>query len=341
MNEIAMPIFPLETVGLSVLGILVSILLFLIGYRKTVGAKRERINSANLEIEKILIRRIVQESFKPSANDISRLIEGKARDHRVKSGSLYSVAQVLNSIYTRIVETDFLPQGQREQILSIVLPIMQDVESRGYEHPNLDITLDRESQTKSFSDSHPTLILGFVAAAIGSTVAIAPQIADFSLSDAELLRTMAIAMGLSSVAILGAFQILKAKDAQGEASISSSSSALEKQIKFERSVAKTLLDSKLQFVPAGPSDRGYDFVVTTNDDRKLLILSKMWTGQRPMQFTRKVASNLSLEVHQQGATEGIIVTKDEILPIKMARLDDKIRIMTLKEFRAYVRNDFK
>ena len=46
----------MENVGmgnyaLGSLGIIVSIILFLIGYRQTVGAKKERISSANTEIE--------------------------------------------------------------------------------------------------------------------------------------------------------------------------------------------------------------------------------------------------------------------------------------------------
>ncbi len=45
----------------SVLGIVVSVGLFLIGYRQTVGARKERVTNANQEVEKILVRRIVLE----------------------------------------------------------------------------------------------------------------------------------------------------------------------------------------------------------------------------------------------------------------------------------------
>ena len=95
----------MENYLLSILGIAVSIMLFLIGYRQTIGAKKERIKSANSEVEKIMVRRIVLESYTAKPIDIARLIEGKARDFRVKVGDLLSDSQIMNCIYTRILET--------------------------------------------------------------------------------------------------------------------------------------------------------------------------------------------------------------------------------------------
>jgi len=66
---------------LGILGIAVSVVLFLIGYRQTVGAKKERVAAADSEIEKILVRRIVLEGYVLKTADIERLAEGKARDN--------------------------------------------------------------------------------------------------------------------------------------------------------------------------------------------------------------------------------------------------------------------
>ena len=73
---------------------------------------------------------------------------------------------------------------------------------------------------------------------------------------------------------------------------------------------------------------------------KVLILSKMWTEHRPMQFIRKIASNVRVAIQQQAATAGIIVTKENVLPIKMQNIEEDVRMMTLKEFRTYIRNNF-
>lgn len=94
---------------LAILGIVVSLVLFLVGYRQTVGAKKERIAACNAEVEKILLRRIVLEGYTPTRLDLERLMDGKARDLRVSSDDLLSVGQVLNTLYTRIVESDLIP----------------------------------------------------------------------------------------------------------------------------------------------------------------------------------------------------------------------------------------
>ena len=59
---------------LAVVGILVSLVLFFIGYRQTVGARKERIFDCNAEIEKILVRRIVLDSCSAARIDVERLI---------------------------------------------------------------------------------------------------------------------------------------------------------------------------------------------------------------------------------------------------------------------------
>lgn len=114
---------------LGILGIIVSVGLFFIGYRQTVGAKKERIINANAEVEKILVRRIVLENYTACSFDINRLLEGKARDFRVKVGDLYSDSQVLTNIFTRIMESDFIPQSQREDILGRLTPILEKAET--------------------------------------------------------------------------------------------------------------------------------------------------------------------------------------------------------------------
>lgn len=63
----------MEEYILSISGIIVSIILYLLGYRQTIGAKKERIRTVNKEVEKVLIRRIVNESYQLSLADIMRL----------------------------------------------------------------------------------------------------------------------------------------------------------------------------------------------------------------------------------------------------------------------------
>ena len=87
-------------------GIFVAVGSFLFTYRHTVGARRARIAAANAELGRILVRRIVVDGNQPKELDIVRLTDGKARDHGVASGRLWSPQQLLNMAYTRIVESD-------------------------------------------------------------------------------------------------------------------------------------------------------------------------------------------------------------------------------------------
>ena len=100
---------------LAVLGTTVSIFLFLVAHRQTVGARQERVRSANHEIEKLLVRRVVLEDFSPTQEEITRLIDTKARDFRIRPTDLLSDIQIMNNIYTRIVESDFLLHEQRQK----------------------------------------------------------------------------------------------------------------------------------------------------------------------------------------------------------------------------------
>lgn len=80
--------------ALGAAGILVSVLLFLGGYRQTGGAKKERIRSANADVKKILVRRVVLEGPMSRA-DVSLFLQGKARDFRISDEELLSSAQHL------------------------------------------------------------------------------------------------------------------------------------------------------------------------------------------------------------------------------------------------------
>jgi hypothetical protein len=118
----------LDDYVLGIVGIALSVLFIVVGYRQTIGAKKERANSANADVEKILVRRIFLESYTPRLGDVSRLLEGKARDFRVRTEDLHTLSQVLNSIFTRVIETDFISREQRTEILERLTPIVEEAE---------------------------------------------------------------------------------------------------------------------------------------------------------------------------------------------------------------------
>lgn len=91
------------------IGIAVSILLFWLSYRQTIGAKKERTKNANKSLHRAVMRRMVLEDYTPKYKNISRVLEGKAREFNTSANDMLSEEQVLNSIYTEVFDSDLIP----------------------------------------------------------------------------------------------------------------------------------------------------------------------------------------------------------------------------------------
>ena len=324
----------MEDYALGVLGIVVSVLLFLIGYRQTVGAKKERVIAGNAEVEKILVRRVVLEEYKPTLPDISRLLEGKARDFRVKVGDLYSEAQVLNSIFTRMLETDFIAQAQRQEILTKLLPILEESESEPYDEQKVLQLTERQDRRLTAAIATPAT-MAIIAATVGAIVTVLPRLGDVDVELKGLFVPVVATMLASLGFIAASFAALRVRESQQEVSISSSSASLETAIKFEREVAKAISASELTAVPAGPTDRGYDFLVEA-DDYRVLVESKSWTRPMPSSLIARVAERVERMVQEQHASEGIVVTQSSIKSPTIEGHYKNVRFMTIKQLKQHL-----
>lgn len=319
---------------LSFLGIAISIILFFIGYQQTLGAKKERIKSANSEVEKIMIRRIVLESYTPKLIDISRIIEGKARDLRVKIGDLFSESQMLNCIYTRILETDLIAHDQRAEILSRIVPILDEAESAPIQEQKIVEESNEVRRKKVYQVAVP-LTMGILASLIGGFVTVIPKIGSIDIDVQSLLSILLATASVSLALIISFYTFYRFKESQQEVAISGSSRVLEKAISFERDVVKVIEKTGLKVQVAGPCDRDYDFAIE-KDGKKIFIEVKAWSRPMPISLLSRVILVLEKTVNAESTSEGIIVTKS---PIDLGNLDiknKKISIMTLREFRNYL-----
>jgi hypothetical protein len=329
----------MENYLLSILGIAVSIMLFLIGYRQTIGAKKERIKSANSEVEKIMVRRIVLESYTAKPIDIARLIEGKARDFRVKVGDLLSDSQIMNCIYTRIVETDLIAHNQREEILSRIIPVLEEAEATPFQEKNV-VEVSTESRRKTLYQIAVPLTMGIVASLMGALVTVIPKIGTIDMDIQSLFPILIATASVSLALIISYYTFSRLKESQQEVTISSSSRAIEQAINFERDVARVIEKTGLKILPAGPSDRGYDFAIE-KDGKRIFVEVKAWSRTMPIRILSRVVEVLEKTVNMENAAEGFVITKS---PIDFKSLDlenKKIQIMTLSEFRNYLAHRYK
>lgn len=318
----------MENYILTAIGILVSILLFLIGYRQTIGAKKERLAIANSDIEKILIRRIVNENYNFNLMDIFRLIEGKARDYNVQMIDLLSVDEILNCIYTRIIETDFITQKQREEIINKIIPMMDYLDSYKYREGQ-----KTEPDKKPFLNSQLliALILATLASAMGTLFATYLSYDTFSNEFNSLFVSIAT-LSMSFISIIYIFILKRSKESQKEELKSSSSLPMENSINFEKEVVKVLSTKYNNVNAINSSDNSYDFIVNDNG-KKILVVVKLWTKPVPNEVIKLNIERLNKAVLNEGASEGIIVTNEQLDTGLIDLNQQKVRLLTLSELK--------
>jgi hypothetical protein len=306
------------------IGVAVSIFLFMLGYRQTIGAKRERVKSANNEIEKILLRRIVLEEYKPSINDITRLIEGKARDYRIRPNDLLSPIQFLNTLFTRMVESDFMSPNQREKILGRINPVLVSAE----EKPTESELIISDSSNEKFRVRIVGLTwLTLITSLIGA-------FATYSMirkSDTILLSypVVLLVFGISILIISLIIYFQRIKESQEEPA----PSPINSLAKYESEVVKMLSELNLSWkTPIDGKDPGYDFLLEHNG-KKIIIEVKAWSKIPPLNYMRHIINRLQNAMKKVQADEAIILTKENLdYPPEMFK-SMNVKIMSLKYFR--------
>ena len=324
-----------ETWVATLLGIAASAILFLVGYTRTVGAHRERVKAANVEVEKILLKRFVLESYRPNTNEVARLLEGKARDYGVKTRHLMSSEQVLTMIFTRIIENDFITAKQRSKILERISPPFEEAEESPIEEARVsELPPPQEDlYTRTLIPLAGALVASVAGAAFPLYLFLSPNAEDStSRAFAPVLIVFAIGLALT----IGIFLMFRLREWQEEPSAVSAARSTDN---LEREVAEAVVESSAELILARPN-ASFDFEAVV-DGRKILLEVKGWNGPIPVSLIRHTAEVLSQAVKAQGATEGIIVTRARArLYLPQAALrDQQLRFMTVRELRDYLAHD--
>jgi len=308
-----------------IIGIVVSVVLFLLGYRQTIGAKKERILAANKDIEGILLKRVILEDFKPRLADISRLIEGKARDYRVKVTDLLSPSDFVNLLYTRVLESDIISQEQRMTNLEKITGIKAlDADSQE--------VMDRElatTRTHLFDTTSGwfTLVLavGSVVVSLGISF---PKIVDL---DTQLGPAFLPVLAGSILAIALATFFLKYRENQETVERRPRNPYAE----FEKEVVKVLTRAKVPFtIPSGP-DQGVDFIITVGE-KQVGIEVKAWSAKPPIGMLRQVLHRLDRAIEVNRIQEVILLTKEPVEFSAEHVTNSRIRLLSLDQLKRWI-----
>ena len=327
----------LINIVLAILGTTVSILLFLIAHRKTIGARQERVRSANDELEKLLVRRVVLEDFNPAQDEIIRLIDTKARDFRVRPTDLLSDIQIMNNIYTRIVESDFLLHEQRQNVLDRITNAIQEVG----EQPLPEQAVEQVDSQKRYRSSMSNM-LAFAAvgaSVMGATLSILPDINEIVKNTEKLfsILPMAIATVFMSLVMISFISLIyRIRERQQDEP--NRATTIEKYVAFENEVFRTLKDSGVSIIRSNMGlgkNRGYDFSIERGDTM-FFVEVKNWTRQVPPSLVSRTYQKLQNALAQEDASYAIIVVPRTIEVASHLPDDDRVKMMTLSELRKHL-----
>lgn len=115
----------------------------------------------------------------------------------------------------------------------------------------------------------------------------------------------------------------------------SKASALSEYVEFERDVIGAVRELGTKARVAGPQDRGYDLIIEPGG-RKILVEVKAWKQAIPSRIIAEVLARLHQAMSREGAAEAILVTRTNVTVPERLCEDDRVRVMTLREFKNYL-----
>lgn len=112
---------------LGVAGVALTVIFFVIGYRQTVGARKERATSANKSAVSSFFRRLtLEDTFQIGSADIERFLTGVALDANVRRGDLFSIEEFRSLIVSRVIDSDYINDSVRNSVLKKIASCFDD-----------------------------------------------------------------------------------------------------------------------------------------------------------------------------------------------------------------------
>lgn len=307
------------------LGIFVSLILFVIGYRQTIGAKKERAKNANNSIHRAIMRRMVLEEYAPTYIDVTRIIEGKAREFHVSPNDLRSEEQVLNSLYTEVFDSDLISPPQRTEIEQRLSRCFEKIEKEP-EKPTFAEFQQLSIERRKMKDSLVAMVIS--ASLLGAMASVLFKFIETQTLQLEWLVSGAGVL-IASIAMLTTLAIFR-KNREIEITPSRRSAQLTSSV-FEAEIAKVLKKNNIEFIIE--PDLGNirpDFLVELNG-KTIAIEAKAWDGPVPLHFIRRTIDYLNQLIHMKKVDSAILVTKKHTqLPLGKLS-NEKIFVVTINE----------
>ena len=306
------------------MGILVSLALFLIGYRQSIGARKQRAKAANASLVRALLRRVVLEEYEPRLPDLHRLLEGKALEYQVRVSDLMTDEQLLHFVFTNVFDSELIAPEKRAEVESRLRAAHEEL-AKSQDVPPVD-DADSASHMK-------TMALAVSAAIVGTVAVVVPDLIRGETPDLTLLGS-ALAAFVGSVAIIQAITaVRRTRDVTDEPARSSPPPRIAQ---LETEVARMLDAEGYKYsieAPAGKYLR-VDFLVTVNE-RRVALEVRPWRDL-PLSYLARTVNRIAKLKELSGATDAVIVVDDaKNVPHVFAAGD--VRILSPSELRAFLK----
>lgn len=285
----------------GVIGVILTIVFFVLGYRQTIGAKKERASAANKNITETLLRRFtLEEGFSIRPDGLEKIIIAKAIEYRVHPSDLHSLQNIENIIYGKIIDSDHIDQDKRKAILEKI------------EH---SFKQTKETDKISGATENPGFLsgslagLGFASAALagGFSGAISFLLKDraiekLSIVDAANPIIAALALIVATTVALVTFARLRERE---KPTTPQPTSFIREGMLFERRFAEMI---SAKGFSANQCDKNCDFIVATKHG-KLAIELKLNIGQIPSSRISHIINRLEQACTETNCVKGLLVSK--------------------------------
>jgi len=310
----------------TALGILVSVILFILGYRQTIGARKERVKACNEKLIETILRRIILEKYTPKKEDIKRLIEGKARDYKVKQKDLLSEDQILNTIYTRIFENDLISQEQRDENIERLSELF--IIDKKTDSQDLESNFAKSKGRSKKYVNVLSLLIAIISTLIGVSIVSIDKLKNL---DSFLNSNILVTLLGSITGILTVYLFYRLKDSQESSEeIDLPRNPFRNYIKFESEVVNHLRKLKIDVIIPNNKDDGFDLIAIINGE-KVAIEIKYWKHRPPFSFIRQVLIKLKNSMEKEKINKGLIITNNEFSLNDKMKTEDNIEIITLNQ----------
>ena len=335
------------------IGILVSIILFLVGYKQTIGARQERIRTANKRLVEVIIKRIILEELVPTRKEIDRLKGGIAQDSRIPYYNMLNYEALHDILYLQLFENDLISKEQRLNYIDYLIKIpneddtsvttdnksikskIQQNQSEIKQESNVDfesMILGRERASNSKMINFVTVFLGLLSVVLGTSVSFFDDIVHDITIDSYMVVFSAI---ISIISIIIAYTYLRFKNKDINQDLAYN--RINRGLEFEKFIARELTRNNIIFETTSLNrDAGCDFIANIKGNRTAIEV-KYWSRPPNSRIINNIFFAMQETLERNQLNFGyILVNKSYNLPsppnkdgqnIEFIAVDDFIKII--------------